>query len=92
MRPIDADTVIERLNKVCVTDDYLFMALKQGVDHATAVINEAPTIDAVPVVHCKDCKEWQRHCGFVDSPNGHCSHLEITTNGYDYCSYGERRN
>ena len=51
MRIIDADAVIERLNKVCLTDDYLFMALKQGIDHAIAVINEAPTIDAEPVKH-----------------------------------------
>ena len=51
MRIIDADAVIEWLNKVCLTDDYLFMALKQGIDHAVAVINEAPTIDAEPVKH-----------------------------------------
>lgn len=51
MRIIDADAVIERLNKVCLTDDYLFMALKQGIDHAIAVINEASTIDAEPVKH-----------------------------------------
>lgn len=48
MRLIDADAVIERLNKVCLTDDYLFMALKQGIDHAIAVINEAPTFTDVP--------------------------------------------
>ena len=56
-----------------------------------ADVVDFPTVDAVEVVRCKDCEEWNRHCGVIDSPNGHCSHLEITTNGYDYCSYGERR-
>lgn len=41
-------------------------------------IDNAPTIDAVPVVRCKDCTEHQK-----------CS-LEQRLGWYGYCSEGER--
>ena len=56
------------------------------------------TVDAVPVVRCKDCKHYRNY------PNGLCYlHTEPKTNsrGYsgdavcvepeDFCSYGERK-
>ena len=55
------------------------------------LLDKLPTVDSVEVVRCKDCKEWLRNCGVVDSPNGHCFHHETHMNGYDFCSYGERR-
>lgn len=61
-------------------------------------IDNAPTVDAVPVVRCKDCKHYRNY------PNGLCYiHTEPKTNarGYsgeavcvepdDFCSYGERK-
>lgn len=54
-------------------------------------IHDAPTFDAVEVVRCIDCKNWDRHIGIFDSPNGYCYIHEETVNGYDYCSYGERK-
>ena len=55
------------------------------------VIDEAPTVDAVPVVRCKDCKHWNKdalHCNalpFETTPE-HENWYE-----YDFCSYGERK-
>lgn len=50
---------------------------------AATKIKEAPTVDAVPVIRCKDCRWniWAR-----------CTRFEYTpvTND-DYCSKGERR-
>lgn len=37
-------------------------------------INNAPTIDAEPVVRCKDCKFWDE-CDELDE-NGYCHHGE----------------
>ena len=54
-------------------------------------IGEQPTVDAVEVVRCKECKQWSRNIGIADSPNGHCFCHDIETNGHDFCSYGERR-
>ena len=45
----------------------------------------------VEVVRCKDCRQWSRNAGVADSPNGHCFCHDIEINGYDFCSYGERR-
>ena len=52
-------------------------------------VNIAPTIDAVPVVRCRECN----HC---DPENYHCDHPMSTAAPLrrkpdDFCSYGERR-
>lgn len=52
-------------------------------------VDKAPTIDAVPVVRCRDCK----HC---DPENYHCDHpmgtvAPLRRKPDDYCSYGERK-
>lgn len=44
----------------------------------------ASTVDAVPVVRCKDCKQYNGH--------RHCTYFEQTVLDNDFCSYGERRN
>ena len=60
-------------------------------DAIAAVIENAPTVDAVEVVRCKDCKYGyfnKAHNAYLcKNPNGLTSHLKV-----DYfCSYGERR-
>ena len=56
-------------------------------EHNTAedvimMIKTAPTVDAVPVVHCRECK----HLGFC----GDATNLEVM-GFYGYCSRGERK-
>ena len=63
-------------------------------EHHTAedvimMIKTAPTVDAVPVVRCRECKWWQEdddiwHC---DNPDG----LDNYAKPEDFCSYGERK-
>ena len=54
-------------------------------------IMQMPTIDAVPVVRCKDCKHWHKDTVFC----GYMSYGEASerVNWYadDFCSYGERK-
>ena len=45
---IDRAALLVRLNKVCLTDDVFGMGMQMGIDHAIAVINEAPTFTDVP--------------------------------------------
>lgn len=86
MRLIDADAFLERMSR---TDRFF------GVVYD---INDAPTVDAVPVIRCRECK----HCRNL--PNGLCYlYTEPYDNerGYkgeavcvepdDFCSCGERR-
>lgn len=61
-----------------------------GIVAAIVDTRNAPTVDAVPVVRCKDCKWYERKYPW----NGHiyeCSYLEAPMDDNDYCSLGERR-
>lgn len=88
-RLIDADALLEKSFKYRiggVTTKDVVMANN---------IKTAPTVDAEPVVRCKDCVHWGKHDD-VDVP-GETERLKgcewafwvIGDNGY--CSYGERR-
>lgn len=48
MRLIDADALMDRLSKKLRDGDVLYNIPLSAIDNA-------PTIDAVPVVRCKDC-------------------------------------
>ena len=80
MRLIDADALVKDL-----TYDWcgkpLHGNLKTNYANIRASVIAQPTIDAVPVVRCKDCKYWNF---------GDCYRLELS-HPYDFCSYGERR-
>ena len=67
-------------------------------DDIYKALDEAPTVDAVEVVRCKDCVYYQE--GKLLAPNKFCFRLkhpkENRQIGYnfspdDFCSYGERR-
>lgn len=79
MRLIDADELMEKYHKTPVWDSWV-------------EINNAPTIDAVPVVRCKDCKhsfersERKPFGCYLHGKNGITLH-----DGDDFCSYGERK-
>lgn len=50
---------------------------------------DIPTIDAVPMVRCKDCKH---HALWGDGRSMfHCDRHDRTMYENDFCSYGERR-
>ena len=79
MRLIDADRLSEAIydnvsapyeEAVCAKEDCL------------TEIDVAPTVDAVPVVRCRECK----HLGFC----GDATNLEVM-GFYGYCSRGERK-
>ena len=81
MRLIDADVAQN------IADNELFHDEAGTVQF---VLAHTPTIDAVPVVRCKDCTYKQEakvnKKGFLICP---ASGMEITDD--DFCSYGERR-
>lgn len=88
MKLIDADALHRKVKTE--TNPYG----KPTIDYDSGVkvlewIDKAPTIDAVPVVRCKDCK----HC---DPENHHCDHhmgtaAPLRRKPDDFCSYGERK-
>lgn len=53
------------------------------------MIRKRPTVDAVEVIRCRECK----HC---DPENHHCDHpmstsAPLSRKPDDFCSYGERK-
>lgn len=84
MRLIDADALIEKLRR-----DPLFELVEQyGI---SGVIDNAPTIDAVPVIRCKECKHsepWyrdRRRCSMWDEEG---DLVCVWDDGF--CNYAER--
>ena len=80
MRLIDAHSAKEALEYTLVGD---------AASMAQRVIDRQPTIDAVPVVRCRECK----HC---DPENYHCDHpmgtaAPLRRKPDDFCSYGKRK-
>ena len=65
-------------------------AYAAGWNGLLGILNNAPVIDAVPVVRCGECVYKERATvnekRFLICPT---SHMEITDD--DFCSYGERR-
>ena len=92
MRLIDADAMKRVYQEVlcshvaCI-DCSFFMDDKYC--RFETMLSEAPTINAIPVVRCRECK----HC---DPENNHCDHPMSTAAPLrrkpdDFCSYGERK-
>lgn len=69
-------------------------------DHWQKVVKDlsvAPTVDAVRVVRCRECKycdiydEICQSCGDVDERCGVCKYTGICARFDGYCSHGKRR-
>ena len=86
MRLIDADALRKEHCDGCPAD------IREGcktdpVCASLMWVHEAPTIDAVPVVRCKDCV-WHHRFGCAFDTR----HPDDVPKDDDFCSCGERRN
>lgn len=79
MRLIDADALIDTLD--CSDRD---LWTKYTID-------EAPTIDAVPVVRCVNCIHYGAEASAFDAWTPFCLKHKVTTFPDDFCSCGERK-
>ena len=84
-RYIDADALIEMLSKKAKTD-YEMGLYNHGslTDSFIRFVERQPTVDAVAVVRCKNCKHFVSGVCRQDLAMNICR-------GDDFCSYGERR-
>lgn len=64
----------------------------QDEDVIWNLVQDAPTVDAVEVVRCKDCKGWcpEEIAKAYGAPR-YCTLTGIPTDADDFCSYGERK-
>lgn len=58
---------------------------------AREVIRFAPTVDAVPVVRCQDCKNWKKDVEGCTEFVGRCAYANYMIGANGYCLYGEKR-
>ena len=101
-RPIDADALKERFfNYYSCVNEFTSKSTYTGetlMDYEVAdmiedCIENAPTVDAVPVVRCKDCTQWGgvafgNVCRRWSAP---LAGMKNCTGPDDFCSYGKRR-
>lgn len=92
MRLIDADVFEELFDKQI---EYGATDIFDAVEDA---LQDAPTIDAVPVIRCKDCKHrGGYHCPMyhtetsLDDLDGFDDYTVDRTDGDGFCHRGERR-
>ena len=85
MRLIDADTIF---------NNELLLVRAECYDAVHAVIekiNNAPTVDAVEVVRCKDCKKYIPCQKLPIGTSKWCDLFDRATCEMNYCGWGERR-
>lgn len=99
---LDALTAIVRRNLMPNVDADGTVAVEDAERHFLKMIETAPTIDAVPVVRCKDCKhKTVTSEGMVCEralPTKHITDYYIygsvilaSVKADDFCSHGDRR-
>ena len=92
MRLIDADRLSENIydNIPAPYEDS-----REAKEECLCAIEEAPTIDAVPVVRCKDCMHYLIVDEFEGGKRYMCKVNRFSYINSDgdmhYCSYGERK-
>ena len=88
MRLIDSDELKKQLKKLPIMSNW-------GEAFIPQLIDEQPTIDAVPVVRCSQCK----HLNIVNDPKlyAHCPKTNTVFLPFDldtrihFCSLGQRK-
>lgn len=92
MRLIDADEILTGIEELKIspwaTEPYMFhheLAVKEALEIVRDLcVNQAPTVDAVPVVRCTDCWFYQsdNRCGWTAAQGGRRMTIAVTGNGW----------
>lgn len=87
MRMIDADALQNILLPITTALEHEYGSLGGAVSGCMKHIDNAPTIDAVPVVRCRECKHHH------DCDTHFCDALgmDCPDDSEFFCSYGERK-
>ena len=97
MRLIDADMadvviIYDKSNELTQVS-----AIREYIERQRAFLDKFPTIDAVPVVRCRECK-YSRINHLMKKDILSCENIDVCGEEYlfernpnDFCSYGERK-
>lgn len=88
MRLIDADALMEKEYSSLRNGDVLWSIPPSHIDLA-------PTIDAVPVVRCRECKHARKSEEAFDfdgeTPLCECAYMTQPNRWHEFCSWGKRK-
>lgn len=84
-RLIDANKLMEHLTRCIDAEKGLFRAVCVAIK---CFVEQMPTVDAVEVVRCKDCR-WRKERGLCYMISG--TGVGTGTGDDFFCSYGERK-
>ena len=89
---IYVNALVKDLELLAKHEDSFRQSIILGV---VQTVKAQPTVDAVEVVRCKDCKYWgQDVCGYSGDDESFCTNpdgLDNYAHPDDFCSYGERK-
>ena len=93
---IERGAVIKKLDDIAfdyIKDNSIQCGIAAGVVIVIRddVIREAPEVDAVEVVRCKDCTHWSERIGMCLYCYGLHYNAINPSRENDFCSYGEKR-
>lgn len=106
MRTVDADELLKSVRESAKrAEEWLadckayHSAMTARAEQAILTFNEcalriknAPTVDAVPVVRCRDCEYWDTIPRSTVAPRHHqCKETRLMTTGIWYCPLGKRK-
>lgn len=95
MRLINADALEKEIYKWMSKDQETWMdsdipPIENLVVSIMMTIQEQPTVDAIPVVRCKDCKYWK--LSEYNTMGIHvCQRFSGVRGEHDFCSRSERK-
>ena len=95
MRLIDADVLTEEFKKWLPKEGSEWLQcdihpLENLSVSAILTIEEQPTVEAVPVVHCKNCKHWGTGVAGETEHVKCCEYGKYMVGENGYCVYGEK--
>ena len=95
MRLIDADALLPMMKYATTDSEIGIFPIKIGFNAIAKVIDDAPTMDAVPVIRCKECKFSKAYYHGSESNLGMftylCTQGLYGMNADDFCSRAERK-
>lgn len=97
MRLIDADALEKAIYEWMPKDQETWMnsdipPIENLVVSIMMTIQEQPTVDAVPVIRCKDCKHWDGYyCHHKGYGNGYANYSPPIKSGEGFCDWAERK-
>lgn len=89
-RLIDAYALQNILLPIITALEHEYGSLGGAVSGCMKHIDNAPTVDAVEVVRCKDCKHWLKDFAGCSEFVGRCDYANYMIGANGYCLYGEK--